>query len=319
MPVIALVSTLAANGEIVDSFVRYHLEIGFDRIILFLDKPEISIPSAVLSSEKVVIFRNDNILKSRWKQTNSYDTYSPYVDKEVMARQILNTDVAIDYCLMNGVDWLMHLDIDELFYSPNESVKEHFTKMLSSGVGNVMYVNYEGVPEKIFINDYFKEVTLFKRNPLCLTNEQRAYVRGSKKFLHGNKYFLLYTGHKSAVHLNDKVLVGGVHHFISPEQEALSYMPIILHYPICGFDFFWTKYKMLGYFPDTWFDKTEIKIPFHLEARNIIMHNDVTKAKHFYQREVLLKKKEIIKYLNMGLLSRIFEPSDYLINYRLNN
>ena len=70
------------------------------------------------------------------------------------------------------MDWLLHIDIDELFLvsSPNSweqppSVGHHFASIPSS-VDYVAYVNHEAVPEHTRnVTNYFTEISLFKQNP----------------------------------------------------------------------------------------------------------------------------------------------------------
>ncbi len=54
-----------------------------------------------------------------------------YRDREVMARQVLNAGVAVQMCLERGIDWLLHIDHDELFVSGHDSVQEHFARAIT--------------------------------------------------------------------------------------------------------------------------------------------------------------------------------------------
>lgn len=40
-----------------------------------------------------------------------------FVNEEVQARQEVNAEIALNLCLDLGIDWLLHIDSDELFYS----------------------------------------------------------------------------------------------------------------------------------------------------------------------------------------------------------
>eukprot|EP01126_Amoeba_proteus_P008286 TRINITY_DN1305_c0_g1_i11.p1 TRINITY_DN1305_c0_g1~~TRINITY_DN1305_c0_g1_i11.p1 ORF type:complete len:159 (+),score=27.32 TRINITY_DN1305_c0_g1_i11:474-950(+) len=40
----------------------------------------------------------------------------PYLHQEVQARQQLHAEIALRKCLTIGIDWLLHIDVDELFY-----------------------------------------------------------------------------------------------------------------------------------------------------------------------------------------------------------
>jgi len=50
------------------------------------------------------------------------------------------------------------------FTSSRGNAPEHFQSLSDRGIGNVVYANYEAIPEAIDVEDYFRVVTLFKRN-----------------------------------------------------------------------------------------------------------------------------------------------------------
>eukprot|EP00953_Heterococcus_sp_UTEX-ZZ885_P012749 7301-Heterococcus_DN1.PRE.1 len=69
-----------------------------------------------------------------------------------------------------GLTWLLHIDSDELFYTPEPSVVQHFDWLDSQGILQLTYSNNEGVPEvqQCADSDYFEHVTLFKKHHLSL-------------------------------------------------------------------------------------------------------------------------------------------------------
>jgi hypothetical protein len=214
----------------------------------------------------------------------------------VMARQTLNAEVALALALERGFDWLLHIDADELFYSPGVAPAEHFARMTEAGVSRVKYLNHEAVPERASVRDYFREVTLFKINPQCLDGgslgeAQRRLLAGVPQM--PEKFFHFYQQGKSAVRLREGIMAAGPHEFLLPEEaegrpllqtepiapagdESVSYRlsvdpstgdsfktavcraPLVLHYPCCGFDNFWKKYATLGRFGDKWFGQQDI-------------------------------------------------------------
>jgi hypothetical protein len=77
----------------------------------------------------------------------------------------------------------LHIDIDEIFYSFNKPIKQHFKydnivehlwdiffdtlshrELMEQNIGHLTYMNYEAVPTKVDIGNYFQEVTLFRRH-----------------------------------------------------------------------------------------------------------------------------------------------------------
>jgi hypothetical protein len=88
----------------------------------------------------------------------------------VQARQSLNTELAMHLAEQQGLTWLLHIDIDELFYTPEPSVARHFDWLDSQGILQLTYMNHEGVPEvqQCADSDYFEHVTLFRKHHLSL-------------------------------------------------------------------------------------------------------------------------------------------------------
>lgn len=216
---VAIVTTLKNVGPMLDSFITYHLSVGFEHIFLFFDDPDDpSIPVAQMFS-KVTAIRHDEELREKWRHTNSYRIFGnirEYLDMEVMSRQVLNVEVALQLSREKGIDWLLHIDSDELFYSPGKSAGEHFQAMTDQGLHRVVYPNHEGIPESCDIEDPFKEVTLFKKNTYALAGrtmsaQQDELIKSFPQM--EKKYFLFYSNGKSATRVSEDVLPIGVHGF----------------------------------------------------------------------------------------------------------
>jgi hypothetical protein len=317
----AIVTTLRDADPVIDSFIIYHLLIGFDHIFLFFDDPRDPSIAKARKYRNVTVVSHDGVLRRMWKQTRLYaedQQLREFLDREVMARQILNVEVAIGLAMENHLDWLLHIDVDELFYCPGQSVTEHFGSLSVSGIQQINYLNYEAIPERVGIEDYFKEVVLFKKNPQALSggwfNEAQIDVIRSIEIL-PDTFFLFYGNGKSAARVTQDLLPAGVHDFWSlPDQKSeLLKEPVILHYPCCGFEHFWRKYKNLGRFADKWFDEINIAETgnqFHIEARDVVSRNDREIAKDFYEKRVVLSDAQRIRILvENDLCCFIYEPS----------
>ena len=118
------------------------------------------------------------------------------VATEIMSRQCLNAEIAakraLEFPSHSGgpMDWLLHIDIDELFFvsSPASSVATthfnavaHHFAQVPPDIQYVAYVNHEAVPEHAGdVHNYFTEISLFKRNPNVFkrqAHEVRACAR----------------------------------------------------------------------------------------------------------------------------------------------
>jgi hypothetical protein len=142
-----------------------------------------------------------------------YPKYGPHVGYEVMARQILNVETAIQLALDQGMDWILHIDGDELFY-PGQMMALDWFDQVSDDIFQVTFLNHEAAPEAFEIEDYFREVTLFKRNPAIL---DPGFYTQFQKISSKSQYFLAYQNGKSAARIHPTLLPNSVHSFDIPE------------------------------------------------------------------------------------------------------
>lgn len=367
---VAIVTTLRDAGAVLNSYITYHLSIGFDHLFLFFDDPDdLSIPEAQ-KYPQVTVIRNDEKLRRLWKETRVYkedELSRRYLEAKgdalgtLIIKQELNVEVAIQLAMEAGIDWLLHIDVDELFYSPHQTVQEHVDSLSASNIRHESYFNYEAIPEQADILDYFKEVILFKKNPRSITGEwlddrQQELIEPVPQLPY--TFFLLYANGKSAARVRPGLLPKGPHRFILPEEQRRSYRlrqylrrkthlalrsvvtrtpvvsrwvrhfrhqksdkpkanqvnknPIVLHYPVCGFEKFWTKYVTLGEYPEKLFGIDNV-IKFNLEARDVVTRGGRQMAKDFYEGRVVMHDEAQINYLiENDLLCRISEPASLI-------
>ncbi len=287
---IAVVTSLLNAEDVLETFIEYHKRIGVDHIFLFFDDPNDQCFNRVSNLTSVTSFQNGMQLRKRWESTKAFDQFHPFIQREVMARQILNMEVAVQECLEKGIDWILHIDIDELFYSPSKTVHEHFEEMTKLGFENIQYLNHEAIPETLEIKNYFSEVTLFKRNLETIKNHT-ARIKDNRLTDTGDKYFLFYTNGKSAAKISKDLFPKGIREFHTTGDIKIVTDPCILHYPCCGISHFRRKYKTLKDFGDKWFGKDEIQelIPMHIASRNIIKDNDDVGIEKFYKEHFIDK------------------------------
>ena len=318
----AIVTTLRNAGNVLDSFISYHLNIGFSHLYLFFDDANDPGLPRVMGHPSITAIAHDANLRERWRELPQYREQSAFLDREVMARQVLNTELAMKMARADGFDWLLHIDADELFYSPFETAGAHFESLQNQAFETVQYMNYEAVPECDEIGDFFREVDLFKVPPHLnrrrVTPDLVQTVRRTPQ-LHPN-FFNFYASGKSAVRLSAAGMrPSGVHHFLGPDKRweaGQSNRHFILHYACCGFDTFWTKYVTLGRFADHWWEKYDIaKLVgrFHLEARDIVATGGRDAAREFYRNRVSIQDHERInELLALGVLARFAHPRQIL-------
>ena len=321
----AIVSTVRDAGDVLDSFVRYHLAIGFELLFLFFDDPDDPFIQRLAGEPRVVAIPHDDALRKQWRDLRSWPKMGDHLDAEVMARQHLNCELAIGLARNAGCDWILHIDSDEAFCCGSIDAGQLFGQLSEGGVDTAVFLNFEAMPESEEVGDFFREVTLFKVNPLLqgrprFNPRQVELIRRSHFAGPTLMNFNLYSNGKSAGKIDDYLLPLDVHRFTrqGPEGtvESNAVMcgdnAIILHYPNCGFRNFLTKYRTLGDFGDKWFGVTDI-IPFHGTARDVCASGDESAARKFYQEHVMRHPNEDVGLLlQNGILARISFPADIL-------
>ena len=317
----AIVTTLRNAGQTIDSFIAYHLAIGFTHLFLFFDDPNDPDLSRVRANPSVTAIAYDEDLRMSWRSLPQYSAQAPFVDSEVMARQVLNVELAMVLARQRELGWLLHIDSDELFYSPNQSAAEHFAWLDGESLEALNYPNYEAIPERDDIHDCFREVDLFKVPPdlsrLPATATRLRLLESTPQLL--PNFFHFYGCGKSVVKLSaEGMRPEGVHSFLRPNGKysaAQTTAQFVLHYACCGFETFWRKYVTLGRFSDQWWSKYDIAAtsPVHLEARDIVATGDRDAARAFYRHRIAMQdSKQVALLLSVGLLGRVSQPRQIL-------
>jgi hypothetical protein len=316
----AIVTTLRNAGAVIDSFVAYHLAVGFGRIFLFFDDPRDPDLPRMAANPSITAIAHDAALRDAWSTLPLYAAQAPFIDTEVMARQSLNAALAMQMGRDCGFEWLLHIDADELFYSPDETVPAHFARLRSQPFETLAYLNYEAVPERDDIGDFFREADLFKLPPSRVpTGPAVAQLVSATPQLHP-QYFHYYTNGKSAARLSVQGLQPfGVHRWKFLDRAAvIDHNPqhFILHYACCGFETFWTKYTALGRFADKWWQKNDIARAigrFHLDARDVVSSGDREAARAFYRHRIAISdRSRIDSLIDAGVLKRLSRPRQML-------
>jgi hypothetical protein len=161
----------------IDSWVRWHLWLGFSRLYIFFDDSTetTSIEAAKAAAEPwgeravVALLRGSEALRAAWARQPSWASMGMNADRDVQVRQLLNAQLAMELARADGLTWLLHLDSDELFLPRNDvqhgarsarseaeeprcepgAVVAHFGALAAAGCECFLYHNYEGVPTHV--------------------------------------------------------------------------------------------------------------------------------------------------------------------------
>ncbi|KAK3024988.1 hypothetical protein RJ639_044365 [Escallonia herrerae] len=164
-----------------------------------------------------------------------------------------------------GMDWIIHLDTDELLH-PAGAREYSLRQLLLDVPGNVdmvVFPNYESSVERDDIKDPFTEVSMFKKNYDHLPKD--TYFGLYKESTRGNpNYFLTYGNGKSAARVRDHLRPNGAHrwhNYMKTPNEIKLEEAAVLHYTYAKFSDLTSRRDRCGCKPT----KEDVKRCFMLE------------------------------------------------------
>ncbi len=298
--VITLKSTLAETIE----WVNYHRNLGADHIFLFFDDPaEAAEAQGPLSGRDdwLTCFACDD---DYWHQLGPEPRPpSPW------RRQELNADLGHRLAREMGLDWLIHIDSDELL-QVDDSLGATLARA-PSDADVATFTVLEAVPEAIDYQSGFREITLFRTWPRAARYRAQIARRiGCEGAFLDGMYF---RGHqlKSALRLRSEIAHMGNHIPYEIEGQPLRIVPYpkirLLHYD-CGGYASWLR---------KWLPRIEGKIKNTGEAsrdRQASLIRDAIErspegAVAAYRQIYGLRPREKALLRTLGLLRRIELPS----------
>lgn len=235
-------------------WMQYHTELGVSRYYILYDGNDPQVVEALQAVNHVELIH----IHQPWAdsiQTAKYEAYSNTTRQwsnglgnyQLMFKQGYGEQEALHRAALDGrIDWLLHLDPDELFYPGDQGTSiPTILARQPSHVPAVRFMNYEAQPEAGDVVNRYEQITLFRVHKHFITPE--AFFYRGKFILGGNKAFLyLYANGKSAVRVNAPgVVQSGPHYFSGEASErwvhspgnpsgkwmnAVSDTSIILHY-----------------------------------------------------------------------------------------
>lgn len=143
---------------------------------------------------------------------------------EKMTRQTIWADKSIQYAKENNIDWLFHIDSDELLEGPIDALNS-----IPSNIDTFWIQNHEAV---------YKDVPTSEDNCFQAVKYINCATGGCVSYANG----------KSGCRVNEYVSSNGCHRFKStrPDSEIFLEAIYLNHYESCDFDSYKIKYKQLS-------------------------------------------------------------------------
>ncbi|KAK4725478.1 hypothetical protein R3W88_028257 [Solanum pinnatisectum] len=320
-PKISITTSTSAGLEQILPWMFYHKVIGVTNFFLFVEgkaaSPNVSKVLKSIPGVRV-IYRTKELedvqAKSRiWNETWLAGFFYQPCNHELFVKQTLNMEMAIVMAREAGVDWIIHLDTDELMH-PAGTSEYSLRRLLADipeDVDMVIFPNYESSVERDDVKEPFSEVSMFKKNYDHLTKEM--YFGNYKEATRGNpNYFLTYGNGKSAARVQDHLRPNGAHrwhNYMKSPKEIKLEEAAVLHYTYPKFSDLTSRRDRCGCKPT----KEDVKRCFMLEFDRaaFIIASTLTEEEmlHWYREHVVWTDKTLIqKLIKKGILTRIYTP-----------
>ncbi|KAH9648945.1 glycosyltransferase-like KOBITO 1 [Citrus sinensis] len=305
-PKICITASTSAGLEQTIPWIFYHKVIGVSNFFLFVEGKAAS-PAVSKVFESIpgvkVIYRTRELeeqqAKSRiWNETWLSSFFYKPCNYELFVKQSLNMEMAIVMARDAGMNWIIHLDTDELIH-PAGAREYSLRQLLSdvpSNVDMVVFPNY---------------VSMFKKNYDHLPKD--VYFGNYREAARNNpNYFLTYGNGKAAARVQDHLRPNGAHRWHNYMKNPIEIKmddAAVLHYTYTKFSDLTSRRDRCGCKPT----KEDVRRCFMLEFDRaaFIIASTATEDEmlSWYREHVVWADKTLKKKLMMkGILTRIYAP-----------
>ncbi|CAN1316515.1 Glycosyltransferase-like KOBITO 1, partial [Linum perenne] len=317
-PKICVTTSTSAGLSQILPWMFYHKVIGVSTFYLFVEGKAAS-PGVSKVLESIpgvkVIYRTKELeqqqARSRiWNETWLSSFFYKPCNYELFVKQSLNMEMAIVMARDAGMDWILHLDTDELIH-PAGSSEYSLRRLLLDVPGDVdmvIFPNYESSIERDDIKDPFGEISMFKKNYDHLPKD--TYFGMYKESTRGNpNYFLTYGNGKSVARVQEHLRPNGAHrwhNYMKTPNEVKLEEAAVLHYTYAKFSDLTSRRDRCGCKPT----KDDVKRCFMFMKAFIIASTATEEEmRNWYREHVVWGDKDLkLKLLRKGILTRIYAP-----------
>lgn len=232
---VGIVSTVRVSLRDLEMFVNYHLNSGIDRMFLFFDDPDDPCLDSMANDGRLACVRCDD----RYWGARERDSLT------IEERQIHNANYALEFAKRESIDWLIHIDSDELLFAGSRTIK-HSLAVLPREIQCVSFPTLEALPEPHYTVHEFRQTRWFKsvhaKIPYATTI---ARLLGCRQAFKGG-FFKAHSAGKSAVRVTADMESMGIHRPQARRGAELravkSRSVFTLHYDCCTLAAWLTKW-----------------------------------------------------------------------------
>lgn len=304
---LCITTTIRATKRELKEFVNYHLNIGIDHIFLFFDNP---------NDENISLFIVNEQVTTTVCTTAHWVSLGCSFDSDIEIRQKANVNYAIELALSLDMNWISHIDIDELIY-PVLSIKTIINKA-PEDISYIWLRPSEAIPEKEYLS-VFQEVNLFKvlsesRMKVLIGNEEESTLAN---ILYLKQFFRGHMGGKSIVKISAKIKKNikclGIHKPTFYNTHAVQSIEnkdiFLLHYDCCTFENWLVKWERRYDGSATFNGRINRKTQYNEFVKAYESSSD--KLLELYKRYYHLTNQEVGLLEKYALIKKINIPKEY--------
>jgi len=280
---IAIVTTIRAERENIQSFINYHLNINIDHLFIFFDNP---------NDENFGYFNRLDNISCILCNSKYWKSFECNANSNIEARQVNNANLALKLAQEMQIDWIAHIDIDELIYA-NSSLKD-ILDSLPQDIDSLWLPPLEAIPKRMHYKNPFKDIHIFKQLP----DKTSQYYKGEcpAAFFDG-EYFRGHIGGKSITKISNKIKSLNLHKPIAQKNQqiktTISTKTSLLHYDCFDFNAWFTKWirRLDGTATASGRDNRMTQFKLFQNAYNENNENNSKNLKKLYKRLYFLSGK----------------------------
>lgn len=227
---IAIVATVKAPLQELSYFINYHLGL-VNQIWLFFDDPLDETANQLTEITGLTTVICDS---AYWAELGG----RPDI---IEKRQELNATQALSFSKSKSIDWLIHIDSDELIYGSRSQLK----KILHESSADIVRFGIrEAIVDRLHYSCLFQPIW-FKK-PSSPQKIKLANLFGCRHAVYQNEFFRGHLASKIATRVNGSVIEMGIHaprRSIATPKEQHTDDILLLHYDCVGFDAWYLKWK----------------------------------------------------------------------------
>jgi hypothetical protein len=247
-----------------DTWVDYHISIGVSKFLLSIeDTPNL----------KESIDKYGDLIEAEYISMDSKDKFYDRNYWTLMDRQKTFVTKSIERCKELSVEWLIHIDTDELLWC-GDSVLD-LVNNVSKDIDYITVKNYEAVYTSDDLENPFLQTNTF------ISSNMTAYDSG-----------------KSIGRISTNLEFRGAHAFTGQHQNIETKKAVVLHFESATFEKWFEKFNnitssyntsdiqgMKEYMvDDTKNEIKEVPITFYRDSSRLVRLGDIKKCREYYNK-----------------------------------